>query len=252
MSEIRPDYDNYTFAYAVYCLKESQKELPDIYNRGFLPYTADLRLENEVFYLARSLRINLENFEDSSENRRIHRKAATLGIELQMYDKSDLARFPGFFSFALQYSRERIGPRFSEERLRYIMSRDTATHFFYFSKENIPIAFIIVCRQDPILHYWFAFYETKYLLSHSIGKWLMWRTIRWAKDEGLKYVYLGTCYGEKSLYKARDYRGIEFFSGNQWESSLETLKSLCKTDSSGKLDRFKLFEDPNLFLEKLC
>ena len=46
-----------------------------------------------------------------------------------------------------------------------------------------------------------------------------------------KYIYLGTCYGEDSLYKVRDFKGIEYFDGNEWIDDIEKLKSLCKIDA---------------------
>ena len=46
----------------------------------------------------------------------------------------------------------------------------------------------------------------------------------------MKYVYLGTCYGEKALYKVRDFKGIEFFDGSKWNNQINILKEMCKKD----------------------
>ena len=51
-----------------------------------------------------------------------------------------------------------------------------------------------------------------------------------AKKIGKKYIYLGTCYGEKALYKVRDFKGIEFYDGNKWIKDNKILKDLCKSD----------------------
>ena len=45
------------------------------------------------------------------------------------------------------------------------------------------------------------------------------------------FVYLGTCYGKKALYKVRDFKGIEFYDGNEWNDNVKVLKKLCKKDS---------------------
>ena len=50
------------------------------------------------------------------------------------------------------------------------------------------------------------------------------------KKLGKKYIYLGTCYGEKALYKVRDFKGIEFYDGNKWMKDNKILKDLCKSD----------------------
>jgi arginine-tRNA-protein transferase len=59
---------------------------------------------------------------------------------------------------------------------------------------------------------------------------MMWRTIRWAKENGLRHVYLGTCCTRRGLYKVRDHKGLEFFAGNGWCRDMERLKALCHAD----------------------
>ncbi len=78
---------------------------------------------------------------------------------------------------------------------------------------------------------------------------MMYSVIRWAADQNLEYVYLGTCYGDKSLYKVRDFKGIEFFDGNDWNNDMKLLKQKCKTDASFSKDEFK--QDAELFLQRI-
>ena len=59
----------------------------------------------------------------------------------------------------------------------------------------------------------------------------MEKVIFYAKKNKMKFIYLGTCYGEKALYKVRDFKGIEYFDGVKWNNSIKTLKKLCKNDS---------------------
>ena len=71
------------------------------------------------------------------------------------------------------------------------------------------------------------------IISHApIGKFMMEHIIHLAKKKNKEFVYLGTCYGEESLYKVRDFKGIEFFDGNSWENDIEKLKLLCKSDGN--------------------
>lgn len=60
----------------------------------------------------------------------------------------------------------------------------------------------------------------------------MWRTIRWAMEQNLDYVYLGTCYKTKALYKIRDHKGVEFFDGVRWNDDMKLIKHLCKRDET--------------------
>ena len=83
-SEYLNDYSTYTFSYAVYCLKESNEETSLIYQQGFLPFTAKLTFAEDIFYLARSVRINLADFSDTSENKRVNNIIKKLQNPLQI------------------------------------------------------------------------------------------------------------------------------------------------------------------------
>ncbi len=88
--------------------------------------------------------------------------------------------------------------------------------------------------------------------SHSLGKWMMWKVMTWAKEQSLLYVYLGTCYGNKSLYKVRDHKGLSFFDGHTWNQDMSLLKHWCKTDEDRSLvDRLKMAENQNDYLDSL-
>ena len=73
----------------------------------------------------------------------------------------------------------------------------------------------------------------------------MWRTIRWAKENNLDYVYLGTCYKKKALYKVRDHKGIEFFDGVRWNDNNELLKYFCKLDEEKELSDHDILKSLN-------
>ncbi len=242
-SEYNTDYTSYTFSYAVYCIKEKQEELPGIYARGFLPYTGDLSLSQDIFYLARSLRIDLARYQCTSENRRVDRKVQPLAITMAVVDKAGFdGQDPAFRQFCTTYAEERFaGGSMETDRLQYVLERDTLTHIFTFRTAEKVYGYVFAALQGNMLHYWFAFYDTDYMRSHSLGKWMMWKVIDWAHGQGLAYVYIGTCYKEKSLYKVRDHKGAEFFDGQQWNQDIALLKALCSTDEQPKeKDRFKI------------
>ena len=255
-SESIVDYRTYTFNYTIYCLKESQGELPDIYERGFLPYSNTTAIREDIFYLARSVRVDLKNFEDTSENRRIDRSIRLLDIELSLIKKEDMdIEEPSFQTFCAEYIQERIGEEnMSQERFHYILQKGIGSHFFVFysHQEKKKIGYVYAVLEQDMVHYWFSFFDTKYMKEYSLGKWMMWRVIRWAKDNTLKYVYLGTAYNTKSLYKARDHKGIEFFNGYKWDTDIGVLKRYCQEDALPKqIDRFKQIENYKDFFSQL-
>jgi len=177
--------------------------------------------------------VDLERFEDTSENRRVDRKAAPLELTLEAHPRAefDLAD-PRFRAFCTGFADERFsGGTMSAERLDYILGRETLTHVLTIRSRGERLAYVFTALSPGMLHYWFAFYDTQYLVSHSLGKWIMWRTIHWAREQGMRHVYLGTCYTEKALYKVRDHRGVEWFDGVGWSQDLDALKKLTAMDA---------------------
>ena len=69
-SESKPDYAHYVFPYAVWAFPELGETPADFFNQGFLPSSRNL----DRFYLCRHVRVQLNKFNPSSENRRILRK----------------------------------------------------------------------------------------------------------------------------------------------------------------------------------
>ena len=248
-SESFVDYKTYTFNYATYCIKESPEELPNIYDLGFLPYSNNIDLKKETYYLARSLRVDLSAFKESSENRRVDRKIQPLAptfevIPIEDFDVSD----PTFKSYCLDFAQKRFSEPISNERLNYILQTESISHIFHFKTGEKSVGYVISIIEGDSLHYWFAFFDLD-LQSYALGKWMMFSVIRWAFEQKLNYVYLGTCYGEKSLYKVRDFKGLSYFDGNSWDYDMKALKLKCKSDQEFVSDEFK--QDTDLFLEKL-
>jgi len=245
-SESLVDYATYTFNYANYCVKENQADIPTIYEQGFLPYSNDLSLTKEVFYMARSLRVDLARFTPSSENRRVGRKIEDLHIQLEVLDYDSFEKNAAFKDFCFDYASKRFSNPITRERLNYILSNKSIKKLFYFHIDNKPVGYVIAISHNKTLHYWFAFFSLDYT-EYSIGKWMMFSVINWAKEHEYQAVYLGTCYGRKSLYKVRDFKGIAFWDGNEWNQDVKLLKIKCKTDDDFKQDAFK--QNPNNFLE---
>lgn len=248
-SESLVDYSTYTFNYAIYCLKESKSELPDLYDMGFLPYSNNPDLEEEIYYLARSLRVDLVDFRESSENRRVGKKILEMHpdfevVPIEKFDVNEAA----FVSFCMDFAEQRFSESISEKRLNYILNNPSISHVFKFTLNDVEVGYVIAIIENGALHYWFAFFALDYQV-YSLGKWMMFSVIEWAAKNNLKHVYLGTCYGEKSLYKVRDFKGLRFFDGNQWNDDMKLLKQKCKADKAFIGDVFK--QDTDLFLEGL-
>jgi len=238
-SESLVDYKTYTFNYAIYCRQDKPVETDEIYRLGFLPYSNALQLKEPYFYLARSLRVELENFKPTSENRRVDRKIQVLNPQIKVYKKQNFNNDNAFRDFCLNYAAIRFEGAMAPERFDYIYDWPYLSHIFEFRDgKNQILGYVFAIMTGEILHYWFSFYNLDYGRL-GLGKWMMYKVIDWAKEKALKEVYLGTCYGEKAMYKMRDFKGLSFFDGNGWNKDMKLLKQKCKTDTTFVSDDFK-------------
>ncbi len=238
-SEAPPDYETYTFPYAIYAEMENNDLTEEVYRRGFLPYS-DIRYIPEgkiLFYLSRSIRIDLQRFELTSENRRIRKKMANTGISFEVVSKKQI-NFYQIKEFVQNYVHQRIGNTMSEKRLHYIFHHPLMNKIAVFGNETKTTGYVWLVENNKMRHYWFAFFDTA-LMSYGIGKWMMEQMISDAKEQGMHYIYLGTCYGPKALYKIRDFKAVEYFDGNRWISAIKHLKHKCKDQANKSIDDFK-------------
>ncbi len=254
-SEIGNNYSNYTFGYSEYAILESPEDISPIYSNGYLPYSADLALDYKVFYLARSLRVDTNLFTDTSENRRVAKKMSDLTIEIIKhkildFDLSDEA----FINFCLKYAKARFSnDAMDEKRLKYVLNAGIATDIFEFRNINSDeiLGYVLSVANDNLLHYWFSFYNYELLEQYPLGKWMMWRMIHWSKDNNIKHIYLGTAYGTKAMYKVRDFKGLEYYTGSGWSDDVKKLKSLCANDTSLDIsDSFKNSTNKNEYISR--
>lgn len=241
-AEYIKDYSSYTFSYVPYAVFQSADEMAQIYNAGFLPYTGNIKLNHYLYYKARSVRIDLKSFEMGSENRRVNRKFESYKISAEWIpvDEFDIES-EGFISFCTEYSRQRFkGGEMESDRLDYILRSPFLTDVLEFQIEGQTAGYVFISRNEEFAHYWYSFYDLEDFQELPLGKYMMMEVIRQAKEMGLQHCYLGTCYGPHSLYKIRDFKGVEFQDGSQWSTDTKQLKSWCKSDDEVMVtDRFK-------------
>lgn len=227
------DYESYSFGYKIWATREPRDKLWQIYERGFLPYSGAEGKEN-LLYMARGLRVNLIDFVPNSENRRVLKKGnfnfARRVVPIEKFDVTD----EQFLKFCNNYFRERHGIDILENRkLENILYSGFLSHIvIYTDKDENTTAFVFLVLDEKICHYWFSFYDLKYIQQY-LGLWLMLNEILEAQKDSKEYMYLGTCYGEKGLYKMNfDY--IEWWDGNNWSKDIKLLKEKVYLETSSK------------------
>lgn len=242
-SEGPVQYSDYTFNYAVYALPLNS-EIEEAYANGFLPYTGNYKLKDNHYYLCRSLRVNLNTFKINSENRRIFKQLDHETLEHSVLKTSEVLENPELINFCQNYTKERFqGGAMDLERMKHVFQWNNNLLFHRFDYNGELVGLILCMESGKTRHYWFSFFSLSPDQPRALGKYLMTKMIKLSQDEKLDNIYLGTCYGPHSLYKARDFNGMEFFDGSQWNNSLSELKIRCKEDASDKIvltDRMKM------------
>ncbi|MDB5237025.1 MAG: arginine-tRNA-protein transferase, partial [Parcubacteria group bacterium] len=137
-TEFGHEYDSYSFGYTVHGQREASDLLPDLYAKGFLPYSS-IGVDPDIFYMSRSVRVPVAGYAASSENRRIMRKFD--GQFTCSYIEGDALRAsPSFRNLMLTYFAERHGTSvMPEERLTQILTRDLPLRAATYSLDGTPV-----------------------------------------------------------------------------------------------------------------
>jgi len=231
----------------------SDQNINDLYNRGFV-FTREGKGE---MYETRSVRVDLNKFELSSENRRILRKSENLKLETialphPSYDWR-IAKFGHDF-----YTQKFGDKIFSANKIKELLTNQEKSNFnllleYYYSvipaKAGIQssialdsrfrgndngvenkVGYAICYSNNEILHYSYPFYSltpNTSNLTPNLGISMMTRAIVWAKENNKKYIYLGSVKDRVGLYKFQ-FSGIEWWDGKKWETNIDELKKILK------------------------
>ena len=224
-SEAAPDYDHYVFPYAIWAFPESDESPADLFDAGFLPSTRAL----DRFYMARHIRVRLSDFAPSSENRRVLRKCAHLNMRVVPQSAFQLTSERR--EFCQRYAEARFGHAImSQERLDTLFTAPVATHLMIFEDERKETGYVVLYLQPPrIAFFYYSFYDLT-LFDRSLGLYIMTSAVKYFAEQKFEFLYLGTCYSERALYKTQ-FRGCEFFNGFRWSNNIRELKHLVRRQS---------------------
>jgi arginyl-tRNA--protein-N-Asp/Glu arginylyltransferase len=221
-SEALPDYDHYIFPYAIWAFPEAKETPADLFEAGFLPSTRELNR----FYLARHIRVRLANFTPSSENRRVLRKCSHLRMRLLKQSEFELT--PARLEFCRTYANNRFGDGvMSPDRLESLFSAPVATHIMLFDdpQSGVEAGYVVLYLESPRLaFYYYSFYDLA-MFERNLGLYIMTSVVKAFADDQIAFLYLGTCYSERALYKTQ-FHGCEFFNGVRWSEEIRELKYL--------------------------
>lgn len=186
-----------------------------MYDNGFV-FT---RIDKGVMHQTRSIRINLDKFELSSENRRILRKGENIILEKISLPHSSYKWEIG--KMAKDFYEKKASGAFSANRIKeLITTTDNFNSLFSFS----GLGYAICYENNSILHYCYPFYDLE-KSPKDMGLIMMTKVLEEAKTLGLNYVYLGSLQRPTDIYKLQ-FSGIEWFDGKIWKSDVEEVKKI--------------------------
>ena len=234
LSEARPDYAGYVFPYAVWGFLEPGETPATALSRGFLPSSSDLTR----FYLCRQVRVPLDGFRPTSENRRILRKGG--GIVATLLPVGAFEPTEERLLLCLECATARWSTPPDRGRIERIFRPPATTHVLSFrDPAGTDCGVVSLYLEAAVGFYSNAFYRLDHAVA-NLGMFLMTETIRFLAEAGLAFLHLGTCYSTGSLYKT-GFPDVQFFDGLGWSTDLAALKHMLARQETGA---GHLLEDP--------
>lgn len=198
----------------------SETNLENLYDEGFL----FSREAKGKIYQTRSLRIDLNTFNLSSENRRILKK--TEGLELDVVPLPYSAYNWTIGKLGKDFYTTKFGDgTFSANKIKELLTDADKSNFnllLIYKFKNEIVGYCIALETKSILHYSYPFYNLE-KDQPNLGMGMMLRAIMYAQKQNKKYIYLGSFQRPTDTYKLQ-FEGLEWFDGEKWQDELENLK----------------------------
>jgi len=200
----------------------SQSAIEEKYSNGYV-FT---RINKGVMNQTRSLRIRLNEFELSSENKRVLKhvegltvSAKPLPLSFEDYDW-EIAKL------AKEFYEQKFGSKtFTANKARELLTNPFKSNYnsiLIYEFEGEKVGYAICFETDKMLHYAYPFYYLE-KFNNNFGMGMMLLSIQKAKEEGKDYVYLGSVTKPADKYKLQ-FKGLEWSNGRVWSDDLEGLK----------------------------
>jgi len=199
----------------------SEASVESEYGNGYV-FT---RLGRGVMQQIKSLRVDLSEFELSSENRRVLNKNENLKLEHKTLPLKNYSWEIG--KLAKDFYDVKGGEgTMSVNKIKEIFTdieKSNMNSVFEYSFKNNIIGYCLCYNSKNIIHYSYPFYKLptsakatadKQVISYklpNLGMTQMLQAILWAKANNKKYIYLGS----DNKYK-HQFKGLELFDGQKW------------------------------------
>jgi leucyl-tRNA---protein transferase len=206
----------------------SDENVNAMYERGFV-FT---RTGRGVMTQTRSVRVDLSKFELTSENRRILKKTEGLTLEIIRLPHPDYDWH--IHKLGHDFYETKFGKgTFSANKIKELLTGSESNYnrlFVYKYEGNQPqrgpfgIGYCVCYENRDWLHYSYPFYDLDAEIP-NLGIGMMTKAIVWAKENGKKFVCLGSAKNSTAIYKTQ-FSGFEWFDGERWRVDITELKKV--------------------------
>ncbi len=193
----------------------SPENISKMYDGGFV-FT---RIDKGIMQQTRSIRINLDKFELSSENRRILRKGEEILIKKYNIPYKEYTWQIG--KIAKDFYDKKAAGAFSANKIKEIITEDQNFNTLLSFSE---IGYAICYEDSKIMHYCYPFYDLE-KSQKDMGLIMMTKTIQFAKETSKNFLYLGSLQRPNDIYKLQ-FSGIEWFDGEKWTDDIDKVKKI--------------------------
>ncbi|PIT88109.1 MAG: hypothetical protein COU29_03805 [Candidatus Magasanikbacteria bacterium CG10_big_fil_rev_8_21_14_0_10_36_32] len=200
----------------------SEKNVNDMYEHGYV-FT---RVGKGIMNQTRSVRINLNDFELSSENRRVLRKTEDVKMEIIKLPHPDYDW--RIHKLGHDYYSAKFGEKtFSANKIKELLTEESNFNLLLKYSINEKIVGYCICYAGAdCLHYTYPFYDLEANIA-NLGIGMMTKAIVWAKENGKKFVCLGSAKDSAAIYKTQ-FNGFEWFDKKNWQTDIDELKNVLK------------------------
>jgi len=215
----------------------SEENIVTHYKNGYV-FT---RRGKGVMDQTRSLRVDLNEFTLSSENRRILSKTEDIKMFVHPLPCGDYHW--SIHKMGKDFYDEKFGPgTMSANKIKEMMVDSEKTNFnhvfIYSTSEHFSeelshgfhhsdnLGYCIARNTGDIMHYSYPFYDLT-RAPKNMGMGMMIKAIAYAKNSGKHQIYLGSFQRPGDIYKLQ-FKGLEWFDGKKWSKDVSELKELAK------------------------
>ena len=169
----------------------SESNIESMYNQGFVFTRVAKGAMNQI----ESVRVRLDSFEPSSENRRILKKFDNMNISRKPLPYGDYSWEIG--KLAKSFYKTRFGSEiFSANKIKELFTNPKKSNMNGVLIFTIPeygtVGYCLTFDTERILHYSYPFYDMDKTSDKSTGMAMMVKSVLWAKENGKKFIYLGS------------------------------------------------------------